>query len=447
VRRTDRLVDYAARQALNPAGSTNEVCRGADAAAEGAYRLLENDAVRAEAIEDAVFDHAADEGADRELLLSIQDTTTLRFDHRAREELGDIGGKEACNVRGYNVHSSLWVDGCSGAVLGLIDQARWIREENRPGKGMRKKRPYEEKESYKWEAASRRVVARLRSPSNVVTVCDREADIHEFLRYQIQEQLRFVVRSSYDRRLQGTDACLKEHMLKRPVAGYRVVQIPQRGPQRNGNNKRAGRKKRNVRMEVRAAEVTLSPAKQSNGRHPLTVNVVYVREIRPRKATERLEWMLFTTEPISTPEQIKQVVAIYERRELVEDFHKAWKTGCKVEKRRLDTKNLERLIVILAQIAVRLLQLRSLVDENPSSSCDIILSTAQWQCLYVLGTGKHRLPKSPPTLKWALTAIAKLGGWRDTKQTGQIGWICLWRGWQALDAHAIGWRLCQEARM
>ncbi len=41
-------------------------------------------------------------------------------------------------------------------------------------------------------------------------------------------------------------------------------------------------------------------------------------------------------------------------------------------------------------------------------------------------------------------ALAKLGGWRDTKRTGRIGWQPLWRGWTQLETLVDGWRLARS---
>ena len=51
-RRTKRLVDFAARQVQNPHGSIYENCRGETAVIQGAYRLVENDNIEPEAIEE-----------------------------------------------------------------------------------------------------------------------------------------------------------------------------------------------------------------------------------------------------------------------------------------------------------------------------------------------------------------------------------------------------------
>ena len=76
------------------------------------------------------------------------------------------------------------------------------------------------------------------------------------------------------------------------------------------------------------------------------------------------------------------MVGYYEYRWLIEEFHKAWKTGCHVETRRLQSLgNLQRFIAVTAPIAVRILALRTLAHANPSAPCTQHLSDDHWQCL------------------------------------------------------------------
>jgi len=98
---------------------------------------------------------------------------------------------------------------------------------------------------------------------------------------------------------------------------------------------------------------------------------------RPRRGYRPEDFPGLDEETGTEIEAIQKLYTEFQQGLRDQDFHKAWKTGCRVEKRRLDAKNLDRLIVILAQVAVRLLQLRSLAEEHPSSACDIILSTVK----------------------------------------------------------------------
>ncbi|MHA2710402.1 IS4 family transposase, partial [Vibrio owensii] len=79
--------------------------------------------------------------------------------------------------RALHVHSTLLFAPQSQTIVGLIEQQRWSRDITKRGqKHQHATRPYKEKESYKWEQASRRVVERLGDKMlDVISVCDREA--------------------------------------------------------------------------------------------------------------------------------------------------------------------------------------------------------------------------------------------------------------------------------
>ncbi|CEE92767.1 hypothetical protein XNA1_3090020 [Xenorhabdus nematophila str. Anatoliense] len=63
---------------------------------------------------------------------------------------------------GMLAHSVLLFSPRQQQVVGLIEQKRWVRDIRDYGKKKyRHSRAYEEKESHKWEAASRAMAARL----------------------------------------------------------------------------------------------------------------------------------------------------------------------------------------------------------------------------------------------------------------------------------------------
>lgn len=139
-----------------------------------------------------------------------------------------------------------------------------------------------------------------------------------------------------------------------------------------------------------------------------------------------------TTEPVTTHEQALDLLWMYSRRWRIEEFHKAWKSGTRVEELRpRSAKNLERGVVILAFVAIRLLQLQELVyslrGELAQQPCNTILSATEWYVLY-LTTQKRKPPAEPPSAEWAYRAIARLGGWMNTQRTGRPGWQAIWYG-------------------
>lgn len=457
IRRTQRLINYAARQAAQPEVSTHAVCAGDDAVAEGTYRWMRNSAVDPKAVDEGPFAATVDACTDRELILAIQDTTTVTFPHALAAELGSVGGVEGHHVGGIVVHSTLMVDAQSREPLGLIDQERWSRPIAPVGAKPRrqkvtqvhKKRAYEDKESVKWEQATKRMSDRLGDTSNVLTVCDREADIYDYITYLIDHGQRFVIRAGQDRCLLTPNGHLFELMADQPVIGTRLINISQRGAQRGTpkQNKREARSARTASMSIRKATVDLArPANRHDGPESLQIGVVYLRERNAPKGEKPAEWFLLTAEPIGERTHVDQVIGCYECRWLIEEFHKAWKTGCRIEQRRFQSLgNTERFLAVTAPVAVRILQLRTLAQLNPDRPCSAVLSHAQWQCLAAKVQPESPVPKRPPTLGWAMTAIARLGGWRDTKQTGRIGWQPLWQGWSKLEDLVEGWGIAHRS--
>ena len=136
----------------------------------------------------------------------------------------------------------------------------------------------------------------------------------------------------------------------------------------------------------------------------------------------------------------------------IEDFHKAWKSGAGVEKLRMQSaENLEKMIVILSFVAIRLLQLKEYFEEGNSGKSqgksetpsDEVLSPIEWKLLWS-AIEKTALPNKPPTAAWAFKAIAKLGGWSNSKGTGKASWATIWDGWFKLNERVKGFLLAQE---
>lgn len=438
-RRTDRLVDYAARQAVDPGGSTSRACRGDEAAREGAYRLLRNPRVEVSEIDEAAFDSVATAAATHEVVLAVQDSTGVSFAHPVAEPLRSEG-----NPTGFFVHSTLLVSAATRLPVGIVDQERWVREPKGEGcQAGADRRSYQDKESFKWQAAHERLCQRMPRMESVVTVCDREGDVTEFLRYLRSVEARFAIRASNDRKLQSVDR-LWEHMEGQPELGRCEVVVGQRGGQlnRGGQQARLPRKKRTAEVALYAASVELTCTGGA-----LAVNVVLVREVKAPRGEAPLEWMLLTSEPIATLAQALVVVGYYEQRWMIEVWHKAWKTGCRVEHRPLQTlDNLERMMAITAHVAVRLLQLQLLGEAESESTCEQALTRDEWTCLHAIAHPGKAIPFRPPTARWALTSIARLGGWYDTKRTGRVGWQTLWHGWQLFRERFAGWRLALATR-
>ena len=445
-RRDRRLVRYAGAQAQDPQASTAKACEGSKAEREGAYRLLENRRVQPKDIDEGPYAHCAAACADKPRLLAIQDTTSVKVQHQPlADEL-----REAGSPTGFVVHTLMMVDGESGMPLGIADQQRWVRDRARSGKATRKQREYRTKESVKWEESLKAAANRLPSGLPLISVCDREADIYEFLSYHLEQGLDFVVRASWNRRLANELGHVFEAASQAPVVAHRTIRVEQRGGQaarpRSGQAARPARPRRDVETQLQATAIRLRRPQNRDSTLPkeLALNVVRVAEIAPADTTP-LEWVLLTTLPIANADDVEQVVRDYEHRWLIEQFHKCWKTGCRVEARPLQTlEAVERMLAVTASIGIRILQLQVAATQPDTETQPTSLDDDEWRCLW-LSTEKGPLPKHKPSAQWAYRAVAKLGGWYDSKRTGRAGWQTLWDGWTKLQIRLQGWRAAQRA--
>ena len=119
--------------------------------------------------------------------------------------MGNIGESAKSKAKGIWAHSVVLLDADTEQTVGLVDQQRWIRDANQLGKrNDRKQRQYKEKESFKWQQSSENIERRLGAEmKKTMSVCDREADVYEYLQYKRHHSQRFVVRGSQNRTLEN----------------------------------------------------------------------------------------------------------------------------------------------------------------------------------------------------------------------------------------------------
>ncbi len=431
LRRTQRLVQLSAQLAANTGKSMVQSLQS-DADIEAAYRFIRNDNIPPQAIAEAGYQVTANLAQSFDCLLAIEDTTSLQFSHATvADELGHTTSKKSS--RGLHAHSVLLFAPKEQEVIGLVEQHRWARDPNTYGQSQNHaKRKYTEKESFKWQRASEAMTKRLGSHmEKVISVCDREADIIDYLSYKSEHKQRFVVRSMQSRHIEECDNKLYAFSETLQSAGTKMVHVPQRG----------GRKARDASCDIRFAAVTLKcPANKDCGAVELYYVVCHERDNK-----EGLCWHLLTSETVTTASQAREILGYYERRWLIEDFHKSWKSGgTQVESLRMQSKNnLERGCILLSFIAVRLQQLRymSLQTERANEcSCENLLNQTAWKLLW-LKVEKNKPPKQPPSLYWAYKSLGRLAGWNDSKRTGIVGWERLWQGWFELQTILEGYYL------
>jgi hypothetical protein len=150
---------------------------------------------------------------------------------------------------------------------------------------------------------------------------------------------------------------------------------------------------------------------------------------------------------VASPEQVLAVVDAYRGRWVIEEYFKALKSGCAIEKRQLESSaGLQNTLAVFIPIAWRLLQLRTLSRDAAATPAGGLLSPVQLVCLQ-LALGKRGRPLLPetPTARDVMLGIAGLGG--HIKNNGDPGWIVLGRGLDRLLLLEEGYRLAAGAEI
>ncbi len=431
-RRTARLVKLASTLANEPGKPIVNVTQS-PADMEGAYRFIRNDNIKAEAIAESGFQATVERAQQHDLLLALEDTTTLIYQHHSiKDDLGHVGRGKA--QRGMLAHSILLFSPEEKNVVGLIEQLRWSRDMSKIGqREQHATRPYEEKESVKWQTASESMAQRLQSKmADVISVCDREADIYEYLLYKLNAQQRFVVRSMQSRCIEESEDKLYQFASELQSAGQKQLNIAQKG----------GRKARTATLDITYAPISVKVPANKKGQ---SLPMYYVGCCERSGQDKPLSWHLLTSEPVTNKEQALNIISYYENRWLVEEYHKVWKSdGTDIESLRLQSKdNMERLVTISGFIATRVLQLKFANMQAGDVSCEQVLSTKAWKLLWLKRVGSE-LPKEAPNMRWAYQELARLGGWKDTKRTGKASVKVIWQGWLKLQTTLEGYELAMS---
>ena len=426
-RRSKRLVQVASALAQCPSGTLPQAFPDwADL--KGAYRLFSNKAVTYEKILTPHWQRTRQSCTEAGEYLLIEDTSDLDYSaHRACSGLGRIGndyGRGLClhTLLATKVHA--WdLNHCPELqVLGVAGQKCWARTDSSHRKKkerwrQRLKRP---RESQRWAQGLSQMPARP-AQASWIFIADRDADDYEVFERCQQRACDFIIRAQHDRRLAGQQQSLFAAVAQGALLGRFEVEVrarPERAP-------------RTAQIEVRAMKVSLQGVWRPGGARPdLTVNVVEAREVGAPADEEAIHWILLTSLPVERFVEARRIVARYAKRWVIEEFHKALKTGAQVEKSELETaERIQALLAVLVVVAVRLLNTKMLARSQPDQGVDI--QSFGPEAVELL-TARFGEPQGGWTYQSLLIAIARMGGFLARRGDGQPGWITIWRGWQRL---------------
>jgi hypothetical protein len=433
-----RLVRIAGQLAERPGGTLPRAFEGW-AELKAAYRFFADPRNTPDKIQSVHRRRVAAECKAPGEYLLIEDTTQLDFTGRCCEDLGHT----AREGRGFFLHTTLAVR-VSGwdlnrkpevNVLGLFHQHSWNRAaRSRYGKETRAQLQQRQRESDRWARALVGELAARQNPQcRYVYIADREADFYEPIQRCLASGVDFLIRGYHHRRLADGSQTCQEAVSRAPVIGAMAVEL----------RARPAAAARTAVVEVRCVRVNLQgPDRNGQRMDDFTVNVLELSEASPPKGVQPLHWVLLTSLSCQRWSEVQRVIGRYCARWLVEEYHKALKSGVGVEQSQLEKQHrIETLVGVLAVVAVRLLTLKFLARARPDEQVEEKLLGKAVQLL------QERFGQ-PPEGHWThrqlIRAVARMGGFIGRRSDGEPGWQTIWRGWQRLMWMAQGADLIEQ---
>lgn len=431
-----RLRQLASDFFMQPGELIPQSCNADEAKIKAAYRFFNNKAVNMETLLKPHIESSIERIKLHPVILAAQDSTTLNYTAHPPIGAGPVNTTKDKTV-GFLMHDTMaFTPG--GEPLGLLDVQCWARDPQQIGKKQfRQNLPIEAKESFKWLASYRAVteVQKLCRDTILVSVADREADIYELFSEALQapDNPKLLVRAERTRKRKVEQEYLWTKMSAEPLAGMIEVAVPAKG----------SRPQRKAKVQVRFANVELSPPKESK-LEPVSIWAIYARETAHGPEVKNpIDWMLLTTVETPSFDQACERLRWYSKRWGIEVYHRTVKSGCRIEDRRLNhTDNLQACLAIDLVVAWRIFWLTMTSRHMPDTSCDKIFSDDQWRVLSAWATGKRA--DTPPSAQQMTRWIGKLGGWIPRKKYNYPGTTCMWRGLLRLPGLVHGYLLALQ---
>jgi len=449
-RRTARLVEVANQMAHRPGGSLPEKINSPKDL-KALYRLFKCKTVTHKSILEAHQRHLFENVLPSRsgYTLALHDSTELEYTKReSMANLGQIGNGFR---RGYIGHNTLLVCPETGDTLGLANQVLHRRAVVKKGETRSERQKRSSRESRLWIKG----VRPLPADRKIVDVCDRGADTSEFIDHEANSGRTFLIRSSNNRNCfaghddLGDARVLKLHDYARKIseAGTWELQVTSKkefkSKKRKGKKRKVTRIKRTATMAVGYAPIQIKTSR-SKKVAPVCLWILRVWELDPPKGQERLEWFLLTNHPITTFDDAYEVTGWYEKRWVIEEYHKCLKTGMSIESYQFtDTARLQPAIALTSITAVTLLNLRD-DSRNAKTKDRPATEYIDQEYVEVLSMWRHGKPRLDWTVSEFVLALARMSGHQNRRSDHPPGWQKLWKGWHELHAMLAGVRIARK---
>ena len=439
-RLTKRVLKIADALGRKPNVSIPTAMDSSKAEIQGCYRFFDNEKVTPDKILEPHLRATYQRINQLDFVLLAQDTTEIDLT-RPEQQVEGAGAMDSEARRGVFYHPMVAFDE-SSVPLGIVGEKSWTREtiskaSKTEKQSKRRKTPITEKESYRWiEGLQWAKMAAAACPETTcVCVSDSESDIYDLFAAALasdQPNLHLLVRAGQNRNTSDQQDWAEQVRKTAKIADQSVEIRARTAKIGEGKSARSrSREGRTAQLEIRKATIEICRPVHGDTSLPatLTLGVVLCEEVNPPEGEDAISWMLVTTLPIETQEDVQRVISSYCIRWQIECFFKIIKSGCRIEHRRFE--HVDRVLNCLAfysVVAWRLMYLCHLGRQCPEIDCEVIFEPSEWRSVYAV-LRKEAPASGCPSLNDVIRAIANLGGFIDRKGN-EPGTQTLWIGLQ-----------------
>ena len=392
------------------------------AAAKGCYRFLSRTDMNHEKLQASHCENTREEALNSKgPVLFIQDGS--EFIYNTQKWISGLGPTADSCGSGIMFHTCLTMKFEEGhpKVIGLSAQKAWIRKE----KDQQEKT--KESESDVWLEMLKRT-GPVPNGHNWITVGDRASDIFSFITGLKKLGYGCVIRTKHDRKILVNH---EEYQLKAFMKG-----LPEMASKKRAARATSEHSSYDQTLKISWIEAEMLPPQAEKNKKSIKGSYVRVW----CEEVPSIEWILFTLSPVTSVEDALEIVSIYEKRWVIEEYHKCLKSGCKIEEAQLKTSDrLLNLFGVLGIIATQLLQLRDISRINPESSVENYVDPLK----ITLIKNQYKL-KGSITVKEFWRRVAMLGGFLGRKSDKNPGWQTIWQGWLRLQDMCRGAELFRQ---
>lgn len=434
VRNVRRVVTMAEQLLEHPSASVSGAFRTA-ADARAAYDFLEHSTLEWQDVADASHRACAARCADQSMVLVMIDGSSWTYTDKAKNKgFGPIGSYQK-GARGIKVMTAYAV-APNGIPLGVIAQELWKRSEQRH-EIPHEKRALEDKESRYWTMLQKQTEAQLHGTKTVPWYqMDREADQISVLLRTLDPNVLLTVRADHNR-------CLAEAVIGADGNPIRLVieqldEVTAQAVTTVAVRRSAKRSKRMAQVELSFVDVPLKLRQQWSKKVLGVVEVTAIR-VRERASScpareEPLDWLLYTTYPVTNVDDALRVVQAYALRWRIERLHYTTKTGAGnlPDSQLRSFSAMAMWITLHVAVAARLQHILHRARVEPDVSAREEFSVDEIEATLILHKRRHtkrgQTYSDEPTLSQLVIYIAQIGGFFHTKQNPWPGIVTFERG-------------------